>query len=109
MEWDPLTARELAVAQAAREHFDSLSEIPMDMFVSFVRASRGRETAETTIRRLEDSLVWRAEPQVRADEILAKPPPQRRRFEELYQAGPVGSDQDGRPVIVERVGQVVPA
>eukprot|EP00966_Prymnesium_polylepis_P187479 4346581-Prymnesium_polylepis.2 len=110
MEWDPLTQRERDVAGAVREHFGGLASMPTDMLVAFVRACAHR-TADweaATISRLEATLAWRAS-SVDADNVLSSPPPQRQRFEELYQAGPVGTDKDGHPVILERVGRVAPA
>lgn len=50
------------------------------------------------------TLAWRQA--VGADDAMLHPPPGHADFEKIYQAGPVGRDADGHPVIVERVGRV---
>ena len=59
-----------------------------------------------TERLLRECLAWRALPEVQADTATLQPPPERRAFEAMYQAGPVGRDPEGRVIVMERIGAV---
>ena len=37
---------------------------------------------------------------------MTRPPPGQLKFEQIYQAGPVGRDAEGRAVVLERIGRI---
>ena len=53
-------------------------------------------------------VAWRKTLAYLPEETLARPPENREAFERLYQAGPVGSDAEGHPVVLERLGAFPP-
>jgi len=105
-EWGLLSPAELAVARKVRSWLgaERFSEVPCDLLVTFIRGYAYRtDWAESTYVYLERALSWRRE--LGIDNILLNEPPNRRLFEEVCPAGPVGYDAEGHLVICERLGQ----
>mgnify|MGYP001201448880 CR=1 FL=1 len=111
-EWEPLQEDELKVVRSIKGWLGpEFGELPVDLLVSFVRGyAYHPEWARASFAYLERGLLWRKE--VAADLLAIRPermPAKRAEFESLVQAGPIGFDADGHPVILDRFGACQPA
>jgi hypothetical protein len=111
-EWEPLQKDELEVVRSIKGWLGSeFGDLPVDLLVSFVRGyAYHPEWARASFAYLERGLRWRKE--VAADYLAIRPermPPRRAEYEALVQAGPIGFDADGHPVILDRFGACQPA
>jgi len=69
-----------------------------------VRFDRRHPTSAATAR--HTSLAARPSPSCSRACAVTLPPPGQPEFEQIYQAGPVGHDAEGRAVVLERVGRI---
>ena len=107
LDWESLSAAELEVVRGVRACLGDavFDTIPTDLLICFVRGcAHEADCLSVVCERLVAAIAWRAE--LRADDAVAAPPPERGAFEQLYEAGPVGFDADGRPIILERLGRL---
>ena len=109
-EWMPLSAFELRMVASLRSAIAPTvwAAIPSDMLVAFVRGF-AFHSAATRLADTERLLVTAAatRERLRTLELLREPPPDRDEWEQLYPVGPVGRDEEGHAIVVERIGQVV--
>lgn len=110
-EWDPLTSEELQVCShlsGCAWPEQNFGDIPVDLLVCFVRGyAHEANWAGETRRLLADALRWRSKE--RADSAIASGPPARRvQWEAAWPSGPIGHDREGRAVVVDRIGQIIP-
>ena len=118
LEWKPLSPDEIAVLAEIKYWLpDDFAALPADLLVTFVRGFIYRKDWPcASVAYLDRALRWRA--QVGADHPVPMllrggssadaAPPKRALFEELCQAGPIGTDNHGHPVIMERNCLVAP-
>ena len=104
-EWEPLSEQERGVVTALSQRLPGFDSVSPELLLAFVRGylSDGVDVIE---RLLRECLEWRALPEVQADAAPLQPPPDRRAFEAMYQAGPVGRDPQGRAIVMERPGAI---
>ena len=111
-EWAMLKPDELQVVRRIKTWLGNtaFSKLPRDLLVCFVRGYAYRaDWAEASYAYLDQCLRWRdgmsADVIALQSELL---PPKREMFESIVQAGPIGFDREGHPVIVDRVGATDP-
>lgn len=101
----PFSESELGIVDALRQRLgvDAFAALPADVLVASVRGAR-READWTGGA---EALVQAFLAQGSTTAVYSNPPP-RDAIEAAFQAGPVGVDGDGRPIILERVGRAEP-
>tara|TARA_B110001452_G_scaffold51895_1_gene39549 strand:+ start:495 stop:1586 length:1092 start_codon:yes stop_codon:yes gene_type:complete len=112
-EWALLKPDELQVVRRLKAWLGNaaFSKLPRDLLVCFVRGYAYRaDWAEASFAYLDQCLRWRdgmsADVIALQSELL---PPKRAMFEAIVQAGPIGFDREGHPVILDRVGATDPS
>jgi len=106
-EWLPFSDPELQTLAAVRRWLGAarFDAVPLDLLVCFLRGYAYRKDwAETVYVELSEALEWRG--RAAADSVLDSPPADRPLFEQLYQSGPVGRDQQGHIVELMRLGRL---
>ncbi|EOD04097.1 hypothetical protein EMIHUDRAFT_453979 [Emiliania huxleyi CCMP1516] len=105
--WLPFSDPELQTLAAVRRWLGAarFDAVPLDLLVCFLRGYAYRKDwAETVYVELSEALEWRG--RAAADSVLDSPPADRPLFEQLYQSGPVGRDQQGHIVELMRLGRL---
>ena len=107
LDWEALSEAELEIVRGIRACLGDavFDTAPTDLLISFVRdCAHEADWLGAACARLIAAIAWRGE--VSAENAVASPPPDRAEFERVYEAGPVGFDADGRPIILERLGKL---
>ena len=86
--------------------------MPPDILCGYISVYRNdKRRKETTLKEIKTVLDWERtvpyRPYAIAD-CLTTQPPRRAEFESMYQCGPVGTANEHRVVVLERIGAMLP-
>lgn len=129
-DWIPLTDEEIDVlkqmhrwfklAQAKDSESPGFADMPHDVLMAFIRGYSYRpDWPQACFAFVHETVKWRVKPGPPVDLAIDGPPcalmmrpaddlPNRAQFEQFFQAGPIGKDKDGRPVLLDRSCQTPP-